>query len=508
MENIAKIKAENEALKNQINALKTIISEREAEIDLLKENIKLTRSKLFGSSSEKTPKGQIALEFFDEAEKESNPNAIEPDINRVVKKKRKSRTDNLNHLETEITEYDLDEGKKTCPNCNSKLVKSFEETRETIKLYKRVIRNLEKRAVYSCPKCNYMIKAPMSKLPIEGSLASSSALAQVIVDKYANGIPLYRQSQDFDRIGLSISRQTLSNWIMISSDLLDIVYKAMVKTLLTKDILHADETTLQVLKESGKATKTKSYMWLYRTGRYSKNQILIYDYQPTRGGDNPKRFLSDFKGYLHVDGYAGYNQVEGITLVGCLAHVRRYFNDAYKLIEKQDDSKESLTYKGLSYCNQLFSLDRESKELSLDERFKFKQEKIKPMFKAFLTWVNNALNEVLPKSKLGSALTYASNQLGNVMHYLDKAELDIDNNLAERSIKPFVIGRKNWLFSNTVNGADASARLYSIVQTCIMNKINPYLYLDITLTKLANMTINRDTDLDELMPWNFKMNSD
>jgi hypothetical protein len=124
-------------------------------------------------------------------------------------------------------------------------------------------------------------------------------------------------------------------------------------------------------------------MWLYRTGRYSKNQILIYDYQPSRGGDNPKRFLSDFKGYLHVDGYAGYNQVDHVTLVGCLAHVRRYFNDAYKLIENQDDSKGSLTYKGLSYCNQLFKLDKESKALSLDERYQFKQEKIKPMFKAF-----------------------------------------------------------------------------------------------------------------------------
>jgi transposase len=162
----------------------------------------------------------------------------------IAKKKRKSRTGNLNHLKTEVTEYTLSEEEKVCPNCKTKLVQSFEDTRETIKLYKRVIRHLEKRAIYSCPKCNYMIKAPIPKLPIEGSLASSSALSQVIVDKFANGIPLYRQSQDFDRVGLSLSRQTLSNWIIKSSLLLDIVYQAMVKTLLTKDILHADETTL------------------------------------------------------------------------------------------------------------------------------------------------------------------------------------------------------------------------------------------------------------------------
>ena len=502
-ENIDQILMENENLKQENSSLKTILAEREAEINLLKEAMKLSREKMFGSSSEKTPDGQLSLGFFDEAEKEANLNADEPTVERVTKKKRTSRTENLSHLETEVTEYTIPEDKLLCPKCNTPLKKITDETRETIKLYKRVIRHLEKRAVYACPKCDLFVKADMPKLPIEGSLADASTLSQVIVDKFANHLPLYRQSQDFERIGLSLSRQNLSNWILKSSDLLDIVYQKMKNELLSKDILHADETTVQVLKESGKAAKSKSYMWLYQTGRYD-TPIVIYDYHPSRSGKIPQAFLKDFSGYLHVDGYSGYNHMDNVTLVGCLAHVKRYFNDAYKLIENTEDAKQSNTAKGLAYCNKLFSLEKESKTLELKERYIFKQEKIKPMFDEFLTWLNQASINALPQSKYGKAITYAINQLPQVMHYLDKAELDIDNNRAERSIKPFVTGRKNWLFNHSVDGAEASARLYSIVQTCMLNNVNPYNYLSDTLTKLANMTINQDTDVESLLPWNYQ----
>jgi len=434
------LKQELSSLKTDNDNLKTVLAEREAEINLLKEAMKLSREKLFGSSSEKTPDGQLSLGFFDEAEKEANLNADEPTVERVTKKKRTSRTENLSHLETEVTEYTIPEDKLLCPKCNTPLKKITDETRETIKLYKKVIRHLEKRAVYACPKCDLFVKADMPKLPIEGSLADASTLSQVIVDKFANHLPLYRQSQDFERIGLSLSRQNLSNWILKSSDLLDIVYQKMKNELLSKDILHADETTVQVLKESGKAAKSKSYMWLYQTGRYD-TPIVIYDYHPSRSGKIPQAFLKDFSGYLHVDGYSGYNHMDNVTLVGCLAHVKRYFNDAYKLIENTEDAKQSNTAKGLAYCNKLSALDKESKELDIDKRYLFKQEKIKPLFEEFFTWVKNSSNDALPQSKYGKAINYALNQLPNVMHYLERGELDIDNNLAERSIKPFVMGR-------------------------------------------------------------------
>jgi transposase len=338
----------------------------------------------------------------------------------------------------------------------------------------------------------------MPKLPIVGSIASPSAIAQVIVDKYANSIPFYRQSEDFARFGLDISRQTLANWILKSSDLLYWIYQGMKQELLRHDILHADETTLQVLKESGKSATSKSYMWLYQSSRYD-TPVVIYEYQESRAGIHPQEFLKNFKGYLHVDGYSGYQGLENITLVGCLAHVRRYFHEA--LVALGDNAKDSLSENGLMFCHQLFELEERSKKLDFKERLEYKIKEIKPVFDSFYQWTVELSLQVLPKKRLGMAVQYTLNQLPQVRNYFLDAKLDIDNNRAERSIKPFVIGRKNWLFSNSVGGAEASARLYSIVQTCILNKINPYAYLTDILDKLANMTIHQDTLVENFLPW-------
>lgn len=487
------------AIEQETKVLSDTLSEKETEIKLLKESITLMRAKKFGSSSEKVSDGQLSLAFFDEVEKVSNPHVNEPTMEKVtIRKKKTSRKEKIQDLETEVIHYDLPISEQVCPECQTPLKKIHEESRETIKMYKSLIRLMEKRAVYACPNCDYIVKAAMPKLPIEGSIASSSALAQVIVDKYANSIPLYRQSEDFSRYGLDLSRQTLANWILKSSDLLDWVYQGMKHTLLRQSILHADETTLQVLKESGRPATSKSYMWLYQTSRYDL-PIVIYEYQESRSGKHPKEFLKDFKGYLHVDGYRGYQSLENITLVGCLAHVRRYFHEAYTALG--ENAKDSMTETGLRFCHQLFELEEKSKQLDLKERLEYKRKKIKPVFDSFEQWVQELSPQVLPKSRLGIAIQYALNQLPQVRNYFLDAKLDLDNNRAERSIKPFVIGRKNWLFSNSVGGAEASARLYSIVQTCILNKVNPYAYLTDILDKLANMTINHDTLVEHFLPW-------
>lgn len=196
---------------------------------------------------------------------------------------------------------------------------------------------MEKTITYRCPVYNTFHKQESPHLPIEGSIARASLLSQVITDKTANALPLYRQSKDYKRIGLSLSRQTLSNWMIKSSQLLDIIYRHMKQTLLSKNILHADETTVQVLKENGKQASTKSYMWTYVTGDYD-HQMVIYEYQPSRAGEHTQTFLSDFKGYLQVDGYQGYNLVKGVTIVGCLAHVRRKFYDIFATLS--DEAKK------------------------------------------------------------------------------------------------------------------------------------------------------------------------
>ena len=500
------LKQENQSLKKKVlekelteKVLMDTLSERDTEIKLLKDSLTLMRAKKFGPSSEKVSDGQLSLYFFDEAEKASNPHVSEPTMEKVTTRKKKtSRKDKIQELETEVITYEIPVEAAICPECRTPLKKIHEESRETIKMYKSFIRLMEKRSVYACPNCDYITKAPMPKQPIEGSIASSSALAQVIVDKYANAIPLYRQSEDFSRYGLDLSRQTLANWILKSSDLMDLIYQGMKQALLRQSILHADETTLQVLKESGRPATSKSYMWVYQTSRYD-TPILIYEYQESRAGKHPKAFLKDFQGYLHVDGYSGYQSLENITLVGCMAHVRRYFHEAYTALG--ENGKDTLTETGLAYCHQLFEFEQESKKLDLKERFEYKMKVMKPVFESFYQWVVDLSSQVLPKSRLGIAIQYALNQLPQVRNYFLDAKLDLDNNRAERSIKPFVIGRKNWLFSNSAGGAEASAKLYSIVQTCILNKVNPYAYLCDMLDKLANTTINQDTIVESFLPW-------
>lgn len=375
-------------------------------------------------------------------------------------------------------------------------------TRETIEVIKEAIQVMEKTITYKCPVCGVFHKQESPHLPIEGSIARASLLSQVITDKTANALPLYRQSEDYKRIGLNISRQTLSNWMIKGALLLEIIYLHMKKDLLSQNILHADETTVQVLNEAGKKASQKSYMWVYVSCFYDI-QIAIYEYQSSRKGSNAKEFLSDFSGYLHVDGYKGYNQVENVTLVLCMAHLRRKFNDVYVLLP-EDQKKSSNTATAMDYCNRIYSLDNKSKELSVEARFVYKQKYIKPLMEEFNVWLKEKEETCGNASGYGKAINYASYHLPKVMNYLEDGKLELDNNRAERAVKPFVIGRKNWLFSNTPEGAESSAILYSIVQTCLLNKINPYSYLTEVLDILANKNIT-EINLDEIMPYNEKM---
>ena len=357
---------------------------------------------------------------------------------------------------------------------------------------------MEKSITYKCPVCDAFHKHEFPCLPIPGGIASPSLLAQVIVDKTANALPLYRQSEDYKRIGLNLSRQTLSNWMIKSSLLLEIISNQMKSNLLSRDILHADETTVQVLKENGKAASTKSYMWTYVSSLHD-DQVVIYDYRSSRAGKNAKDFLKDFKGYLHVDGYKGYNQVEGVTLVHCMAHLRRKFYDIHVTLPKEQQ-QVSNTATALDYCNHIYSLDKKSRGLSIDERGLYKQEHIKPLMIEFQNWLAEKQLTSAHQSSYGKAINYAANYLPSIMNYLLDGRLELDNNRAERAIKPFVIGRKNWLFSNTPNGAESSAMLYSITQTCLLNNLNPYKYIAHVLHVLANTKVN-ELDLSRLMPY-------
>lgn len=278
------------------------------------------------------------------------------------------------------------------------------------------------------------------------------------------------------------------------------IYDRMYDHLLEQDILHADETTLQVLSEQGRFATSSLYIWLYRTGREGPPNIL-YNYQQTRAGKHPREFLSEFKGYLHVDGYAGYNGLSDVTLVGCWAHARRKFDEALKALPASARSTSVTAKEGLDFCNQLFAIEREAKDATPEERYIIRLERSQPVLDAFSVWLREQTPKVLPKSALGKAIKYCRNQWEKLEVFLEDGRLEIDNNRSERSIKPFVIGRKNWMFANTARGARSSAIIYSIVETAKENGLNPFNYLTYLFEKLPNIDITDEKELNHLLPW-------
>ena len=272
----------------------------------------------------------------------------------------------------------------------------------------------------------------------------------------------------------------------------------MKEQLLCESVLHADETTLQVLRTKEKPTAGKSYMWLYRTSGCAEHPVVLYDYQPNRKAENAENFLKDFKGWLHTDGYKAYRGIDNATIVGCWAHARRKFCEAVEVLPKEQ-RKGSTAETGLDYCNKLYDIETKIKDMSFEDKLNERQKCSKPLLDAFFAWAKT-LGNIAPKSKLGKAVYYLTEEEQYLRRYIEDGRLEIDNNRAERSIKPFVIGRKNWLFANTPSGAKASATAFSVIETAKENSLEPYAYLKYIFTKAPNL--REDESIDILLPWN------
>jgi hypothetical protein len=327
-----------------------------------------------------------------------------------------------------------------------------------------------------------------------------------MTQKFVMGIPLYRQEQEWERNGVPLSRQTMSNWLIrCAGDWLEAIYNRLHQFLCAREVLHGDETTVQVLHEPGRAAQSKSTMWLYRTSGDAENPIVLYDYQISRGGEHPAKFLHGFKGYLHTDGWDEYHRKlpDVIQVVGCWAHCRRKFDEALPKKDKAD----SEAFRGKQFCDRLFALEREYAKLPPDGNFGARRlardERSKPVMEAFFSWAAMLEPSVFPKSLLGVAIQYALNQRPWLERVLLDGRLELSNNRAERSIKPFVIGRKNWMFNNSPKGADASAMIYSIVETAKENDINPFDYLSAVFHIAPNLS-DYDT-VDSLLPWSISI---
>ena len=495
-----------------IEHLENTIKDLQNQVSNLTEMILLLRKEKFGSSSEKTAiqiEGQLSL--FNEAEAEMNPDAQEPLIERkgcIYKRKTKTtREELLKDLPIEEVPCMIHPDDMFCDQCGSSLreigyVKVRDEL-EYIPAKVKVIRYMQQAC--ECPACKhkgkpFIRKAFTPKSVLNHSLASPSSVARVMYQKYVNSVPLYRQEKDWEQIGIGLSRATMANWIIRSSeDHLKPVVDRLKQELMSRDILHCDETPVQVLKEDGKKPQTKSYMWLYRSGNDGKHPIVLYDYQPSRNGDHAVKYLKDFKGYVHSDGYSGYNKLTDITRVGCWAHLRRKFVEA---IPQRKDPDAPLTSAeiGLQYCDKLFAIEDSLKDLSSEERFCKRLELEKPVLEAFWCWLDSI--NALKGSALGKAVTYAQNQKPYMENYLLDGRCSLSNNAAENAIRPFTVGRKNWLFADTPKGASASAAIYSLVETAKANGLNVYAYLQHLLLYMPGSEWQRyPEELDELMPW-------
>ena len=515
MEKESKINENNpENIQEKCQNLEEENRKLKAKIKWYEEQFRLAKEKQFGRSSEKTAGDGDQLGFFDEAENEADRKVAEPVMEEITYSRKKrvgKREEDLSSLPVETIEYDLPEEEKACSQCREPMHVMSKETRRELKIIPAQVSVVEHvRNIYSCRNCEKnatevpVKKAKMPNPVIPNSVASPSTIAYIMTQKYKMASPLYRLEQDFKTQGIPINRQNMANWIMRSAEnWLSHIYEAMRQELLKRDVLHADETPVQVIRQTVKKANSNAYMWLYRSNRGEKS-VVLYEYQPTRSSSNPKRFLAGFKGYLHTDGYSGYHNLSpDIKIVGCWAHLRRKFDEALKAVAPED-RVGSMAVEGLEYCNRLFHLEKEMAELSPQERYEQRLEKSKPLADAFYDWLNGL--QVLPKSGFGKAVHYAREQRHYLMNvYLD-GRLELSNNRAERSIKPFVIGRKNWLFCYSKDGAQASSIVYSIIETAKENGLNPMGYLTYLLEQLPNTNFQANPNLlDDLMPWSQKL---
>ena len=292
----------------------------------------------------------------------------------------------------------------------------------------------------------------------------------------------------------------MSNWVLrVAEDWLKPVYEELHRRLLQRQVLHADETTLQVLKLEGRTARSKCYMWLYRTSGDAEHPIVLYEYRPTRRAENAAAFLEGFSGWLHADGYAGYHRLpENIRVVGCWAHLRRKFDEAVNALPKEQ-RVGCAALEGLEYCNALFRIEQELAGLPPEERYEQRLARSKPVMDALLAWAETK-SAAAPKSALGRALHYLREQWPYLIRFLEDGRLEISNNRAERSVKPFVMGRKNWLFANTEGGAQSSAMIYSLIETAKENGLDPYRYFVYVLTEAPRLAAEGSCWAEKLLP--------
>ncbi len=462
---------------------------------ILREQVAWLKKAYYGQKSEKT---EVVMEhaeqvsLFNETEQEADVSTQTMKTTEVKSHTRKAkRTHDELAADLPVEEVLHEVEDKTCEHCGGEMtVIGKEKIRdELVYVPARLFLRRHIAEVVKCTNCGTneendaslpdiepchikqaVVPAPM----IVHSFCTPELLAHIVYEKYCQAVPLYRQEKDFAGKGVKLSRTTMANWIMMSAELwIRPIWEEMKKKLLASPVIHADETVVQVLNEPGKKAKTDSRMWVYANGKMNEHSNVLFEYQPTRNGDHAAKFLGNYSGYLVCDGFDGYNKLKGAHRCGCFAHVRRKFVEA--LPNDKTLLPTSQAAVGVEYCNKLFELEREFASLSAEERYAKRLAESKPVLDAFFVWVHS----IIPAggTKLAKAISYARAEKKYLYCFLENGNVPVDNNRAENAIRPFVVGRKNWLFSTSVKGAVSSAMFYSVVATACANGLSPEQYL-------------------------------
>ena len=504
------------SMQDQIHQLNT-------NMERLIEQIADANNKRYGRSSEKleTISGQLELELiFNEAEALTETlyvvEPVEEDVIQPRHRKSKGKREaDLKDLPVEVISHTLSEerlqdvfgtdGWKQLPD----------------EIYKRVrvqpaVYTVEEHhvAVYAGKDNQTIIKADRPKDLLRNSLLTPSLAASIMNAKYVNGLPLYRISQEFLRNDIHISRQVMANWMIQCADrYLGILYDRLHKEMYQFHVLQADETPVMVTKD-GRPVNSKSYMWIYRTGKsYTDTPVILYEYQRTRKSDHPEEFLKDFKGIVVCDGYSAYRKLDrknpDIIFAGCWSHARRRFAEALKALPKtaQKNAKETVAYEAVSRIAAIYHLDNQMEGQPAKVRKMYRQANIRPLVEAFFAWAKEIQSKnQLSRGKTLDGINYCINQEASLKAFLEDGDIPMDNNATESALRSFCLHKHTWKLIDSLDGANASAIIYSITETAKANNLNPFRYLEYVLTVLKDHQDDRDYGfIDDILPWSEKL---
>ena len=509
-------------LQSTIDSLREQSRQKDEEIERLRQIILNLQRTQFGQRSEKRTyvldDGNQQLSLFDTPEKSEEKSNPEPSQNPEKeicvsghsRKKKRTLEELCATLPVEERIVDLPDEEKANANGQALVCIGQEYIRtelvlerakaKVVKHYRKVYadRQLEQETGYS-----EVFKPVMPPPLLAHSYASASVVTDVLMKKYVDAMPLYRQEQMWKRMGVELKRGTMANWVIQVADLyLRPFWKRIRSELLTQSTIHADETVMQVHKEKDRPDTSESRMWVYSSAKRADIQLRCFEYRESRSGKWAKTFLEGFSGVLITDGYSGYNKVQGAERAGCWAHMRRKWLEA---MPEGADAKTCKAAEGYEFCNRLFELERQFEGLTAEERLIQRKEKSGPILEAYWTWLYTIPR---PTGKLKDAVTYAQNQKAHLSAFLEHGEIEISNNQVENAIRPFVVGRKGWLFADTPQGAEASAIIYSLMETAKANSLRLDDYLLHLLSIMPERAEqNKDFKMDDLLPWSEEMKS-